>query len=275
VSPVAAAQTFTTPLSGNFWNNRVVIGGATSKDAANFNSVGPGYFETLGMKLVAGRDFDGRDTPQSPKVAIVTESFARTHFGGRDPLGQAFQIEAGPGEPQPFYQIVGVVRDTKYRDLREPFTPLAHVSALQDPEPGRSLVGNAGITVYEVGTVKEIPGVRTYVAVDGGMSDNMRPMLYGARYDALIANRAADPPETRVTVAGMHCESSDVIVRDALLAAPRVGDILVTPATGAYGHAMASNYNGVTRPPVVFAADGDARLVVRRETHDDLLARDG
>jgi diaminopimelate decarboxylase len=141
-------------------------------------------------------------------------------------------------------------------------------------EPGRSLVGNAGITLYEVGTVKEIPGVRTYVAVDGGMSDNLRPMLYGARYDALIANRASDPAEARVTVAGMHCESSDIIARDVAMAAPQVGDVLATPATGAYGHAMASNYNGMPRPPVILVKDGDARVVVRRETVDDLAARD-
>jgi diaminopimelate decarboxylase len=141
-------------------------------------------------------------------------------------------------------------------------------------EPGRSLVGNAGLTVYRVGTVKEIPGVRTYVAVDGGMSDNLRPMLYGARYEAVVADRAGEVPDTAATVAGMHCESGDVLVRDALLAAPRVGDVLVTPATGAYGYSMASNSNGVPRPPVVFCKEGDARVVVRRETYDDLLARD-
>ena len=141
-------------------------------------------------------------------------------------------------------------------------------------EPGRSLVGNAGVTAYTVGTVKEIPEVRTYVAVDGGMSDNMRPMLYGSRYEAIIADRADQAPETTVTIAGMHCESSDVIVRDVHLHYPHPGDVLVTPATGAYGHAMANNYNGVPRPPVVFVANGDARVVVRRETYDDLAARD-
>jgi diaminopimelate decarboxylase len=141
-------------------------------------------------------------------------------------------------------------------------------------EPGRSLVANAGVTAYRVGTVKEIPGIRTYLAVDGGMSDNLRPMLYGSRYEGLIADRVLAEPDTLATVAGMHCESGDVIVRDAMLAAPAVGDVLVTPATGAYGHAMASNYNGVTRPPVVFCRDGEARLVVRRETFDDLTARD-
>jgi len=141
-------------------------------------------------------------------------------------------------------------------------------------EPGRSLVANAGLTAYRVGTVKEIPGVRTYVAVDGGMSDNLRPMLYGSVYEALIADRAAAPAETLVTIAGMHCESGDVIVRDTMLAEPAVGDVLVTPATGAYGYAMANNYNGVTRPPVVFCRDGEARVVVRRETYEDLTARD-
>jgi diaminopimelate decarboxylase len=141
-------------------------------------------------------------------------------------------------------------------------------------EPGRSLVGNAGITAYRVGTVKEIPGVRTYVSVDGGMSDNLRPMLYGAHYEAVIADRAGETPETAATIAGMHCESGDVLVRDAELAVPRVGDVLATPATGAYGYAMANNYNGVPRPPVIFCRDGDARVVVRRETWDDLLSRD-
>ncbi len=141
-------------------------------------------------------------------------------------------------------------------------------------EPGRSLVGNAGLTAYRVGTVKEIPGIRTYVAVDGGMSDNLRPMLYGSRYEALIADRAAEAPDTLATIAGMHCESGDVIVRDTMLASPTVGDVLVTPATGAYGYAMASNYNGVPRPPVVFCRDGEAHVVVRRETYEDLTSRD-
>lgn len=141
-------------------------------------------------------------------------------------------------------------------------------------EPGRWLVGNAGVTIYTVGTVKEIPGVRRYVAVDGGMSDNIRPMLYQAEYTGLIADRAAEKPDTDVRVVGMHCESGDVILPEVLLHQPRVGDTLVVPATGAYGHAMASNYNGVTRPPVIFCAEGEARVVVRRETHDDLARRD-
>ena len=139
-------------------------------------------------------------------------------------------------------------------------------------EPGRSLVGNAGVTLYTVGTVKEIPGVRTYVAVDGGMSDNPRPMLYGARYEPAIADRFGG--ERICTVAGKHCESGDILVSDALLDDPRPGDVLVMPATGAYGHAMASNYNALPRPPIVFCRDGDARLVTRRETYEDLALRD-
>jgi diaminopimelate decarboxylase len=160
--------------------------------------------------------------------------------------------------------------DVKVRGVAEVFGDGVRILI----EPGRSLVGNAGVTAYRVGTVKEIPGVRTYVAVDGGMSDNMRPMLYGSRYEAIVADRAAAVPETLVTVAGMHCESGDVLVRDAMLAGPAVGDVLVTPATGAYGHAMASNYNGVLRPPIIFCRGGEARVVVRRETYDDLTARD-
>jgi diaminopimelate decarboxylase len=160
--------------------------------------------------------------------------------------------------------------DVKVRGVAEVFGEGVRILV----EPGRSLVANAGLTAYRVGTVKEIAGVRTYVAVDGGMSDNLRPMLYGAQYEALIADRAAAPVGTLVTVAGMHCESSDMLVRDAMLAEPAVGDVLVTPATGAYGYAMASNYNGVPRPPVVFCRDGGSRVVVRRETYEDLTARD-
>ena len=137
-------------------------------------------------------------------------------------------------------------------------------------EPGRSLVGNAGVTLYTVGTVKEIPGVRTYVAVDGGMSDNLRPMLYGAGYEAEIADRFGGA-HASARSSGMHCESGDVLVSATSSSTTRgPATSLVMPATGAYGHAMANNYNGVPRPPVIFCADGDARAVVRRETYEDL-----
>lgn len=160
--------------------------------------------------------------------------------------------------------------DLKVDALTRCFDPLPRILL----EPGRSLVGNAGVTLYTIGTVKEIPGVRTYVAVDGGMSDNLRPMLYGSEYEALIASRADRPASVTTTVAGKHCESGDILVRDVGLAEPRPGDILVTPATGAYGYAMASNYNGIPRPPVVFCDRGRATAVVRRETYADLTARD-
>jgi diaminopimelate decarboxylase len=139
-------------------------------------------------------------------------------------------------------------------------------------EPGRSLVANSTVTLYEVQTVKR--NVSTWVAVDGGMSDNLRPMLYGARYEAALAGRMNAAGGEAVVLAGKHCESGDVIARDVLLDDPRPGDIVVTPATGAYGHAMANNYNGVPRPPVIFVSDGRAREVVRRETYADLAGRD-
>ncbi len=142
-------------------------------------------------------------------------------------------------------------------------------------EPGRSIVASAAITLYRVGTIKELPGIRTYVAVDGGMSDNPRPVLYGSGYEAFLPRAtSADRPHT-VRVVGKHCESGDILVRHAAVPADlAVGDILATPVTGAYGHSMGSNYNKVLRPPVVFVAGGEARVVVRRETVSDLLATD-
>jgi diaminopimelate decarboxylase len=138
-------------------------------------------------------------------------------------------------------------------------------------EPGRALVANAGVTLYTVESVKRRDS--TWVAVDGGMSDNLRPMLYGAPYTADIADRIGVEGE-RCHLAGKHCESGDVIAWDVRLPDPRPGDIVVTPATGAYGHALANNYNGVPRPPVILCSGGEARVAVRRETLEDLVARD-
>jgi diaminopimelate decarboxylase len=142
-------------------------------------------------------------------------------------------------------------------------------------EPGRAIVASAAVTLYTVGTVKDLPGIRTYVAVDGGMSDNPRPVLYGSGYEAFLPRAPhADRPKP-VRIVGKHCESGDVLVHEAFVPEDLVvGDILATPVTGAYGHAMGSNYNKVPRPAVVFVADGTARLVVRRETYDDLLRTD-
>jgi diaminopimelate decarboxylase len=142
-------------------------------------------------------------------------------------------------------------------------------------EPGRSIAGPAGLTLYTVGTVKTIPEVRTYVAVDGGMSDNLRPVTYGARYEAFLPARVGAARSLVATIAGKHCEQGDLLVRDAHLPEDvAVGDILATPVTGAYAQSMASNYNKITRPAVVFVHDGRARLVVRREEPDDLLRLD-
>jgi diaminopimelate decarboxylase len=142
-------------------------------------------------------------------------------------------------------------------------------------EPGRAIAAQAAVTLYTVGTIKDVPGVRTYVSVDGGMSDNPRPVLYGSGYETVLP-RAADAERPRqVTVVGKHCESGDVLVREAQVPADLVvGDVLATPVTGAYGHSMGSNYNKVTRPAVLFVADGAAREVVRRESLDDLIRND-
>jgi diaminopimelate decarboxylase len=168
-----------------------------------------------------------------------------------------------------------------YTRDQDPPPPAAYAEAMLERlpagvrvlcEPGRSLVANAGLSLYTVGTVKDVPGGRRYVAVDGGMADNIRPMLYDAVYEAEVADRIGDSTPCRLV--GMHCESGDVLIKEARLEDPRVGDIVVVPATGAYGHAMASNYNAVPRPPVAFCRDGDARVVVRRETYEDLTSRD-
>ena len=173
--------------------------------------------------------------------------------------------------------------------LEEPEVPIAEfVAALLDElqvaserhrlprcalilEPGRSLSARAGVTLYSVGSVKPA-GTTTYLAVDGGMSDNPRPALYGARYTALLANRAAEPALGEYTVVGKHCESGDVLIERVALPEPRRGDVLALPATGAYTLAMSSTYNALPRPAAVLAADGDARLIRRRETIEDLLA---
>ena len=149
--------------------------------------------------------------------------------------------------------------------------PATRISA----EPGRSIVATAGVTLYAVGTVKHLPGIRTYVSVDGGMSDNPRPVLYGSGYEAFLPRSATAPRPRPVRVVGKHCESGDLVVPDAYVPDDlEVGDILATPVTGAYGYVMASNYNKVPRPAVVFVSEGIARIAVRRETLEDLTRLD-
>jgi diaminopimelate decarboxylase len=210
------------------------------------------------------------------RAAVVVARLAAAVADGGEPitefnLGGGLGVAYGPLDlPPSVGEYAKVLHDALDEACRA--AGLGAVPALL-VEPGRSIVANAAVTLYRVGTVKDIPGVRTYVSVDGGMSDNSRPAMYGARYEAFVPTRAAVARPRRVTVAGKHCESGDLIVRDAAVPADlAVGDLLCTPATGAYGYAMASNYNKVPRPAVVFVSGGDARLVVRRETLDDLLA---
>jgi diaminopimelate decarboxylase len=137
-------------------------------------------------------------------------------------------------------------------------------------EPGRSIVGRAGVALYSVGAAKDIPGVRKYVSVDGGMGDNIRPAIYGAQYEALTANRVEGEATEKVTIAGKYCESGDILIKDIVMPSLRVGDVVAIPVSGAYCIPMSSNYNAAPRPPVVLVSKGEARLWRRRETYADL-----
>ena len=213
--------------------------------------------------------------PYSEAVAVVMEFASRMREEGlelrRFSPGGGYAIAYTEDDDPPTADayaeaIVGALRQAcRDYDMPEPELVI---------EPGRAVVGPAGVALYTVGAIKHIPGVRTYVAVDGGMGDNIRPALYGARYVAVAANRAHDPPADTVTVAGKYCESGDVLIRDARLPALRAGDLLAIPASGAYGPSMASDYNLNGRPPIVLVGGGEATLLRRRESYDDLMAAD-
>jgi diaminopimelate decarboxylase len=221
-----------------------------------------------------------------PHLELVGLHF---HIGSQllelEPFRQAVEAIAGLGSFD-VYNLGGGLGVAYTSDQRAPEIPEyvdAVVSAAHELlpggadkrlllEPGRALVANSTVTLYTVETVKR--NVSSWVAVDGGMSDNLRPMLYGSVYEALIADRPLAEAGERCRLAGKHCESGDVLIGEIALADPAPGDVVVTPVTGAYGHALANNYNGVPRPPVIFCRDGAAREVVRRETYDDLTARD-
>ena len=213
--------------------------------------------------------------PYAEGVAVVMEFASRMREEGlemrRFSPGGGFAIAYTEDDDPPTADayaeaIVGALRQAcRDYDMPEPELVI---------EPGRAVVGPAGVALYTVGAIKEIPGVRTYVAVDGGMGDNIRPALYGARYVAAAANRAHDPATETVTVAGKYCESGDVLIRDARLPALRAGDLLAIPASGAYGPSMASDYNLNGRPPIVLVGGGAATLLRRRESYDDLMATD-
>jgi diaminopimelate decarboxylase len=187
-------------------------------------------------------------------------------------MGGGFGIQYVEWEdPLPLQEVArGIVQDVKKefkkRSLQEPDVFL---------EPGRSIAGSAGLTVYTIGTVKERAGGRKFASVDGGMSDNVRPALYGSSHEALLANRVDAKDDGIISIAGKHCESGDVIIPDAKLPANlSVGDLVCVTATGAYNYSMASNYNRTPRPPVILVADGNATEIVRRETIEDILALD-
>ncbi len=138
-------------------------------------------------------------------------------------------------------------------------------------EPGRFIIGDAGIQLYRIGNIKEIPGVKTYASIDGGMTDNMRPGLYGAKYDAILANKAGDSKNSVVDISGKCCESTDILIKNLKCAKPETGDLLAVYSTGAYGYSMANNYNKIQIPAVVVIKDSKARLIVKRQSYDDLI----
>jgi diaminopimelate decarboxylase len=186
-------------------------------------------------------------------------------------LGGGFGIRYVEGDsPLPVSQYVKAITDSVISGFTAANYPLPEIWV----EPGRSMVGDAGTTLYTVGTSKEIPGVRKYVAVDGGMTDNPRPALYESKYEAILANRAGEAPEETVSIAGKCCESGDMLIWDLQLPKANTGDLLAVFCTGAYNYAMASNYNRIRRPAVVFVKDGQADVAVKRESLDDIVGND-
>ncbi|MVP00097.1 diaminopimelate decarboxylase [Paenibacillus lutrae] len=186
-------------------------------------------------------------------------------------LGGGFGVRYVEGDtPLPMSTYVEAIAEAVKTQFHAVSYPMPEIWI----EPGRSIVGDAGTTLYTVGTSKDIPGVRKYVAVDGGMTDNPRPALYQSEYEAMLANRANDAADEQVSIAGKCCESGDMLIWDVQLPAVNSGDILAVASTGAYNYAMASNYNRIRRPALVFVKDGESDLAVKRETHEDLVRND-
>lgn len=186
-------------------------------------------------------------------------------------LGGGFGIRYVEGDsPLPVAEYVHAIVDSIHTSFAGQDYPVPEIWI----EPGRSIVGDAGTTLYTVGTYKDIPGIRKYVAVDGGMTDNPRPALYESQYEAMLANRATAANEEVVSIAGKCCESGDMLIWDVSLPKINTGDLLAVACTGAYNYSMASNYNRITRPAVVFVKDGSADLAVKRESYEDIVAND-
>ncbi len=223
-----------------------------------------------GMRLVGLHCHIGSNVFAAASFAKAAEVMAR--FAA--PLGLP-ELVLGGGLGVPYVATEEAPTITQWGNVVRDACDALGVTARVSVEPGRSIVAAAAVTVYTVGTIKLIPGIRTYIAVDGGMSDNPRPVLYGSGYEAFLPRAPFAPRELHGRLVGKHCESGDVLLFDARVPDDIVvGDLLATPVTGAYGRSMGSNYNAITRPPVVFVSDGEARLVIRRETFDDLLATD-
>ena len=186
-------------------------------------------------------------------------------LGAGGGLGIAYTQQDDPPTPRQFVEVVlgALVSGCASRGLQIPQLVV---------EPGRSIAGPAGMALYTVGSIKDIPGVRRYVAVDGGMGDNIRPKLYGARYEAFLASAPERAADGKVTIAGKYCESTDILITDIEMPSLRAGDVIALPAAGAYCLAMASNYNGMPRPEVLMLSDGKATVMRRRETMEDLVA---
>lgn len=221
--------------------------------------IGSQIFEVEGFRLAVGK--------MAELIRNCQERYG-THtkilnLGGG--FGIRYQADDTPLEPADYVEAIAEEVKRTFSEEERPEIWL---------EPGRSLVGEAGTTLYTVGSIKEIPGVRKYVAVDGGMSDNLRPALYQAAYEAHLANKADQTPTETVSIAGKLCESGDMLIWDTVLPSVESGDILAVGCTGAYNYSMANNYNRMPRPAVIFVADGKAELVVRRETLDDLISQD-
>lgn len=223
--------------------------------------IGSQIFETDGFSLAAGK--------LMPKIAEWNQKFGFTctvlNLGGG--FGIRYTEADTPLEPHVYVEeMIKVVQ----KDANELGLPMPEIWI----EPGRSLVGDAGTSLYTIGSRKEVPNVRQYIAVDGGMSDNIRPALYDAKYEAVIANKVEAPKDAVYTVAGKLCESGDKLMVDAALQQAQSGDILAMFCTGAYGYSMASNYNRVPRPAVVFVENGQHQLAVKRETYEQLVQND-
>ncbi|MEX2291721.1 MAG: diaminopimelate decarboxylase [Mycobacteriales bacterium] len=224
--------------------------------------IGSHIFDVHGFKLAAHRMVGLLAAVRDEHAVVLPE----LDLGG----GQGIAYTAAD-DPMDVFEYADGLRRIVVRECEAVDLPVPRLAV----EPGRAIAGPTTVTLYEVGTVKELPGLRTYVSVDGGMSDNIRTALYDARYTAVLASRASGAEPANVTLCGKHCESGDIVVHDVPLPGDLApGDLVAVPASGAYHRSMASNYNHVPRPPVVAVRNGTARVLVRRETEDDLLRLD-